>query len=135
MKLAEDSTPSNVLASILNPSRDLPGHYVRSEIKAGVAINASQRATVNALGHALEKIQGPPGTGKSTTIFHIITARIPRGARVLVTCSRNVAVESIAQKLERCTPDRMLVFGNASRIGEAPPPLVLSGHAASLTPY
>eukprot|EP00961_Rhodomonas_salina_P108596 1461654-Rhodomonas_salina.2 len=51
-------------------------------------------------------------------IFHIITARIPAGARVLVTCSRNVAVESIAQKLEKCTDDRMLVFGNASRIGE-----------------
>lgn len=68
--------------------------------------------------HALEKIQGPPGTGKSTTIFHIITARLPQTARVLVTCSRNVAVESIAQKLYECTPDRLVVFGNASRIGD-----------------
>ena len=47
------------------------------------------------------------GAGKSTTIFHIIAGRVPPGARVLVTCSRNVAVESIAQKLERCTDDRM----------------------------
>ena len=43
---------------------------------------------------------------------------MPAGQRVLVTCSRNVAVESIAQKLERCTPDGLIVFGNASRIGE-----------------
>ncbi|KAJ1490723.1 P-loop containing nucleoside triphosphate hydrolase protein, partial [Baffinella frigidus] len=102
ISLSESNSVSNVMASILNPSRDLPGHYMRGEIKPGVDINASQRTTVNALQHSLEKIQGPPGTGKSTTIFHIITARIPRGARVLV------AVESIAQKLERCTSDRML---------------------------
>ena len=64
-----------------------------------VPINPSQRRAVGSLQYALEKIQGPPGTGKSTTIFHIITARLPATARVLVTCSRNVAVESIAQKL------------------------------------
>jgi hypothetical protein len=41
------------------------------------------------------------GTGKSTTIFHIVNSRLPPGARVLVTCSRNVAVESLAQKLSQ----------------------------------
>jgi len=51
------------------------------------------------------------GTGKSTTIFHIITARIPAGVRVLVTCSRNVAVESLAQKLESLTQGGLVVFG------------------------
>ena len=87
-------------------------------LRSEVAINQSQYQTVLGLKNALEKVQGPPGTGKSTTIFHMITARIPPGSRVLVTCSRNVAVESIAQKLEACTEDRMLVVGNPSRIGE-----------------
>jgi superfamily II DNA or RNA helicase len=62
--------------------------------------NASQKNAVCALSAALEKIQGPPGTGKSTTIYHVVTQRVPKGERVLVTCSRNVAVESIAQKLK-----------------------------------
>ena len=64
----------------------------------------------------LEKIQGPPGTGKSTTIYHVITQRVPPGARVLVTCSRNVAIESIAQKLRACDAE-MLVVGAPGRIG------------------
>jgi rRNA maturation protein Rpf1 len=37
---------------------------------------------------------------------------------VLVTCSRNVAVESLAQKLELLLPDSLVVFGNALRVGE-----------------
>ena len=82
----------------------------------GVGANRSQRAAVCALRHALEKIQGPPGTGKSTTIYHIITQRVPPGARVLVTCSRNVAIESIAQKLRACDAE-MLVVGAPGRIG------------------
>ncbi len=118
IELSQEPEPTNVLKSILCPKRDFPGHFVKRMLAKGVSINESQRIAVNSLEHALEKIQGPPGTGKSTTIFHIITARVPVGARVLVTCSRNVAVESIAQKLERCTDDRMLVFGNAARIGE-----------------
>ena len=118
IELAEDPKPTNVLRSILDPRRDLPGDFAPMKpLAPGAAINQSQLATVKGLKYALEKIQGPPGTGKSTTIYHIITARVPRGARVLVTCSRNVAVESIAQKLEACTDDRMLVFGNATRIG------------------
>jgi len=118
IELAEEKRVSNVLQSVLFPRRDLPGDFVSRPMKAGVPVNPSQRQTVDGLKYALEKIQGPPGTGKSTTIFHIITARIPFGARVLVTCSRNVAVESIAQKLEHCSPDGLVVFGNASRIGE-----------------
>jgi len=118
IELAEAKSVSNVLKSVLEPRRDLPGQFVDRPMRAGVPVNPSQRRTVDELKFALEKIQGPPGTGKSTTIFHIITARIPPGARVLVTCSRNVAVESIAQKLEHCSPDGLVVFGNASRIGE-----------------
>ena len=82
----------------------------------GVGANQSQRAAVCALRDALEKIQGPPGTGKSTTIYHVITQRVPPGARVLVTCSRNVAIESIAQKLRACDAE-MLVVGAPGRIG------------------
>ena len=80
--------------------------------------NASQKAAVIALTHALEKIQGPPGTGKSTTIYHVVTQRVPPGSRVLVTCSRNVAIESIAQKLEACDQE-ILVVGAPGRIGAA----------------
>lgn len=118
IELAEAKQVSNVLQSVLCPRRDYPGDFVWHPLRAGVPINPSQQRTVAGLRYALEKIQGPPGTGKSTTIFHIITARIPYGARVLVTCSRNVAVESIAQKLEHCVEDGLVVFGNASRIGE-----------------
>ena len=89
----------------------------RSPLRSGgVGANQSQRAAVCALRHALEKIQGPPGTGKSTTIYHVITQRVPPGARVLVTCSRNVAIESIAQKLRACDAE-MLVVGAPGRIG------------------
>jgi len=108
-----------VLQSILRPAVDVPGDYNRDScFNRHVPINPSQKETVMGLRDALEKVQGPPGTGKSTTIYHMITARLPPGTRVLVTCSRNVAVESIAQKLEPCTQDRMLVVGNPKRIGE-----------------
>lgn len=112
------SQHSPVLQSILTPRWDRPGDYVLRPLRSEVPINPSQRRAVGSLQYALEKIQGPPGTGKSTTIFHIITARLPPAARVLVTCSRNVAVESIAQKLYECSPDRLIVFGNANRIGD-----------------
>ncbi|CAK8990679.1 unnamed protein product [Durusdinium trenchii] len=65
------------------------GEAAAKKAKMG-KVNPSQRAAIDGLKFALEKIQGPPGTGKSTTIFHILER---------VTCSRNVAVESIAQKL------------------------------------
>ncbi|KAK3273602.1 hypothetical protein CYMTET_18168 [Cymbomonas tetramitiformis] len=117
----KDSTdgPSGVLRSMLCPRLDFPGEYATRPLEeAKVPINTSQRVAVTQLRNALEKIQGPPGTGKSTTIFHIINSRLPLGARVLVTCSRNVAVESIAQKLQSCSSHAMLVVGNVDRIGE-----------------
>jgi|AntAceMinimDraft_1070359.scaffolds.fasta_scaffold14458_2 hypothetical protein len=86
------------------------------DARASPQPNDSQRTAVAALKYALEKIQGPPGTGKSTTIYHIINQRVPPGARVLVTCSRNVAIESIAQKLEACHAE-ILVVGAPGRIG------------------
>ncbi|CAJ1421361.1 unnamed protein product, partial [Effrenium voratum] len=98
---------------------DLPGDYARRKVNAAlVPVNPSQRAAIEGLQFALEKIQGPPGTGKSTTIFHILDARLPAGQRVLVTCSRNVAVESIAQKLEGLEDWPLCVFGPRDRVGE-----------------
>lgn len=132
-----------------------------------VPANASQRAAVESLRGGLSIIHGPPGTGKSTTIFHLIDARVQpdaqvggptpvdvggRGARVrlhlalrhrssgswttsssqrclpatattarpwqvLVTCTRNQAVDSVVGKVARLEGG-ILVFGNAKRLGE-----------------
>mmetsp|Transcript_28537 Transcript_28537/g.45829 ORF Transcript_28537/g.45829 Transcript_28537/m.45829 type:complete len:1349 (-) Transcript_28537:902-4948(-) len=109
---------SNVLKSVLCPRLDFPGRFESRELCTDVPINESQNQTVADLKYALEKIQGPPGTGKSTTIFHIINSRVPVGVKVLVTCSRNVAVESLAIKLEKLTHGGLVVFGNESRVGE-----------------
>lgn len=117
--LSQQTRQSNVVKTVLQPLRELPGDYARAGKPLSthiVPINASQRIAIEALKYAVEKIQGPPGTGKSTTIYHIIAGRLPSHARVLVTCSRNVAVESIAQKLIEFS-DEMLVVGNPSRIG------------------
>ena len=39
---------------------------------------------------------------------------------MLVTCSRNVAVESIAKKLEKCSDngEQLVIFGSDSRVGD-----------------
>lgn len=106
------------MRAILEPKIDLPGHYAQRQLNTSlVPVNASQRCAITGLAFALEKIQGPPGTGKSTTIYHILDARLPAGERVLVTCSRNVAVESIAQKLEELEGWPLCVFGPADRVG------------------
>ena len=104
---------------ILKPDHEIPGDYVQRRIDESVLpINESQRAAVRGLRCAVEKIQGPPGTGKSTTIQHILEARIPRGQRVLITGSRNVAVESLALKLKGLESWPMCVFGAQDRVGE-----------------
>eukprot|EP00439_Symbiodinium_sp_Y106_P046202 s1853_g5.t2 len=104
----------------LRPLRLNIGHIQREVLQTrekGWDVNPSQRAAIEGLRYAVEKIQGPPGTGKSTTIFHILDARLPAGQRVLVTCSRNVAVESIAQKLEGLQGWPLCVFGSRDRVG------------------
>ena len=125
-RASKGEAASLVLKAVLAPSSEVAGHwhpappptedFVRGDQTKAPKANESQKAAVCALKYALEKIQGPPGTGKSTTIYHVITQRVPRGERVLVTCSRNVAIESIAQKLEACDAD-MLVVGAPGRIG------------------
>lgn len=39
-----------------------------------------QERAVKSLSSRVELIHGPPGTGKSTTIFHVLSARMPAGA-------------------------------------------------------
>lgn len=114
----KDMTPP--MRAILEPKVDLQGDYAYRRINSAlVPVNPSQRAAIEGLKFALEKIQGPPGTGKSTTIFHVLDAKVPRGSRVLVTCSRNVAVESIAQKLSGLEDWPLCVFGPRDRVGES----------------
>jgi hypothetical protein len=82
-----------------------------------VPSNAPQRAVVQGLAHGIECIQGPPGTGKSTTIFHILSTRLPDDHKAIVTCVQNRAVDSIVEKL-RTTEIPFVVHGNPSRLGE-----------------
>ena len=118
LALADSGGRGNLVQNILKPQLKMPGDYADMPLRtAEVPINGSQRSAVAGLQCALEKIQGPPGTGKSTTIFHIIASRVPAGKKVLVTCSRNVAVESITQKVAAVDHGKLLVFGNAARIG------------------
>jgi hypothetical protein len=76
--LAKQPSASNVVKTVLQPLRDLPGDYTRPDKPLNtdvVPLNTSQRTAITALKCAVEKIQGPPGTGKSTTIYHIIAGR------------------------------------------------------------
>jgi hypothetical protein len=135
-----------------------------------VPVNRGQRAAVAGLHGGLSIIHGPPGTGKSTTIFHVVEARVqPRAqvtwpaaarirrgalrrcavagakkrwadpctqphrlplccrlpellcrsthAQVLVTCSRNQAVDAVVGKLAR-VEGSLLVFGREERLGD-----------------
>ncbi|EFN53165.1 expressed protein [Chlorella variabilis] len=82
-----------------------------------VPINAGQRAAVEGLQGGLSIIHGPPGTGKSTTIFHIVESRVQPRAQVLVTCSRNQAVDAVVGKLAG-VEGSLLVFGREERLGD-----------------
>ncbi|CAM9700327.1 unnamed protein product, partial [Sphacelaria rigidula] len=65
-----------------------------------VPLNSTQRRAVTSLSGGLDIIIGPPGTGKSTTIWHIINSRVAHGARTLVTCTRNQAIDAVTRKVE-----------------------------------
>ena len=84
-----------------------------------VPSNAPQRAIVQGLSASVECIQGPPGTGKSTTIFHILSARLRPECRALVTCVQNKAVDSIVEKLAQSI-DRLpfFVHGDSATLGD-----------------
>eukprot|EP00041_Stephanoeca_diplocostata_P019945 m.437112 g.437112 ORF g.437112 m.437112 type:complete len:758 (-) comp21431_c0_seq1:838-3111(-) len=80
-----------------------------------VPINPTQYDAIHRLKHQLEGIQGPPGTGKSTTIFHIITSRLPSDHVALATCVQNKAIDAISEKFAHNIP--FIVFGNDDRLG------------------
>jgi hypothetical protein len=62
-------------------------------------VNPLQREAVRGVKPGLSLIHGPPGTGKSTTIFHLIASRTDPGLKVLVTCTRNQAINAVAAKV------------------------------------
>ncbi|MCB1090410.1 MAG: histidine kinase, partial [Verrucomicrobiae bacterium] len=45
-------------------------------------------------------VQGPPGTGKSQTIVNIVSDAIGRGARVLIVCQKQAALEVVRKRLD-----------------------------------
>ncbi|CAM9548406.1 unnamed protein product, partial [Choristocarpus tenellus] len=61
--------------------------------------NESQKAALLALSGSLDIIIGPPGTGKSTTIWHILNTKVKEDARVIVTCTRNQAIDAVVGKV------------------------------------
>ena len=79
-------------------------------------LNASQARVLGGLTDRLEVIHGPPGTGKSTTISYLIRHVLCPTEKVLATCTRNGAVNSIAAKLQGHVP--MVVFGAAAAMGD-----------------
>lgn len=121
----DPATP--ILRCIRDPTASAPGHYVQADepppptAAAANPLNACQERAIAALARSVELIHGPPGTGKSTTIFHLIRTRLPADAKVIVTCSRNGAVDSITQKL------RGLEVPDAYYIQVSMPSLLFSG--------
>lgn len=113
--------PTSLIYSVMNPKMTHPGEYCMRDIDTQtVPINQAQQDAIEKIQYDVEFIQGPPGTGKSTTIFHIINSRIPIDKKVVVTCSRNGAVDSIADKLSGLQIDDecyLIVEGNEKRVG------------------
>jgi len=99
----------------LNPKTRVSGEYAKTKCPASEA-NEVQLLAMNGLSQAVEVIQGPPGTGKSTLIAKIIKHRIPPSKHVLITCTRNIAVDSVVEKL-CCDGIKFLVFGSVGRVG------------------
>eukprot|EP00755_Sulcionema_specki_P021259 Sspe_Gene.73846::Locus_45000_Transcript_1_2_Confidence_0.667_Length_5142::g.73846::m.73846 len=123
----ENDRSANVLRSILDPAQEFPGRWQHdSPLDPSQAtpkpypnakkLNESQRVVLDSLKNCLEVIHGPPGTGKSTTISHLICERLPSRERVIVTCTRNGAVDSITEKIQGRVP--IVVVGSKGTVGE-----------------
>eukprot|EP00930_Biecheleria_cincta_P042466 TRINITY_DN29221_c0_g1_i1.p1 TRINITY_DN29221_c0_g1~~TRINITY_DN29221_c0_g1_i1.p1 ORF type:complete len:1004 (+),score=191.84 TRINITY_DN29221_c0_g1_i1:43-3054(+) len=130
--------------ALLNPGQPVDGTYSNCTRKSLAArlhtkvmpINEDQLAAIHGLKHRTEVIHGPPGTGKSTTIFHALTAHLPKAAAAIVTCVCNQAVDAVAEKLHdvQDTAVRgalpMLVLGNPKRVGRTAAQHTLDAQAA-----
>ena len=110
--------------AVLNPRCRGVGTYrpagqIREDL---MPINSDQRSAVYGLSSRLEIVHGPPGTGKSTTIFHMLSSRLPSTpCAAIVTCVTNQAIDAVVEKLGQ-THDcpgglRILVLGNPDRVG------------------
>ena len=118
-------TDTDLEKAVLNPQRRIAGTYslgggLRDDL---MPINPDQRKAVLGLSKRLEIIHGPPGTGKSTTIFHMLSSRLPvKPCAAIVTCVTNQAIDAVSEKLAQ-THDcrgglRILVLGNPERVGQ-----------------
>lgn len=109
---------------VLNPWHPEKGTYspCRPFQRQLMSINEDQERAVKSLKSRVETIHGPPGTGKSTTIFHVLSARLPHGAAAVVTCVTNQAINAVTEKLSKTHEGtdglRILVLGNPSRVGK-----------------
>ncbi|KAJ9461569.1 Regulator of nonsense transcripts 1-like protein [Diplonema papillatum] len=105
---AAESSPLPILDGFLPPRGLVLGQLE--------PLNSSQNSVIDGLHGVLEVIHGPPGTGKSTTISYLIQERLSETDKILVTCTRNGAVDSLAAKLQGRIP--MLVVGSKGTVGE-----------------
>ena len=109
---------------VMDPTRRDSGTYAFCKpLKVHLMpVNEDQDNAVKSLSHRVEIIHGPPGTGKSTTIFHVLSARMPDGAASVVTCVTNQAIDAVAEKLSITHEEngglRILVLGNPKRVGK-----------------
>eukprot|EP00039_Didymoeca_costata_P019562 m.338028 g.338028 ORF g.338028 m.338028 type:complete len:751 (-) comp18294_c0_seq1:152-2404(-) len=91
-----------LLKCLANPKERVETTYAPMPDVIGgekVPINTTQYNVLKGLRYNIEAIQGPPGTGKSTTIFHLVSSRLPEDEVALVTCVQNKAVEAVVEKL------------------------------------
>ena len=94
--------------------------------------NESQKKVLVGLKHCLEVVHGPPGTGKSTTISELVRNCLPRTEKILITCTRNGAVDSLVAKLQGHIP--ILVVGSKV-VGEVANTWRLTEQLARFQPY
>lgn len=84
------------------------------------SLNDSQRQAVQLCGQVTPAfVWGPPGTGKTTTLGHIITSLLDRGARVLVTSTTNAAVDQALERLAALPSGQQAIQrGDVVRLGQ-----------------
>lgn len=106
---------NKVFASILDPSFCHPGVYIDKKYDLSKC-DKSQLKTIMSLKNSIECIHGSAGTGKSSTIFNIISKRIPDNHTVLCTAVQNQAINALAEKFITSNVS-FIAFGNYDEMG------------------